>query len=222
MLKAAVEACSECPLGTTRGGPCPFTPRRVQAQSVVCPQGEVARNILFIREGAVALSGLGSDGTERSLGIRGPRSVLCWEAFQNAASPVEIRTLTDSRVCAMPVADVAAWVGPEGSPARTLLTLLVDELLRRDEEAEARRGETLSRVARFLLSWSTGPDTRLRKQVIARALGMRPETFSRALTKLSDQGLIARGTTLRVLDRPGLEAMAGAEERLNETEALAG
>ena len=217
MLHRSVESCSECPLGTTRAGPCPFTPRRFTAGAVVSPQGEVARNVYFVREGTVALSGLGADGSERSLGIRGPRSMLCWEAFQGKSSPVEVRTLTPSRVCALPVAEAANWAGPPDSPARALLSLLVEELVQREEESEARLGDTVGRVARFLLSWSPpgeAPKARLRKQVIARSLGMRPETFSRALTRLVEKGLVSRGPLLTILDREGLEAVAstGAKE----------
>ncbi len=219
MLHRSVESCSECPLGTTRAGPCPFTPRRFTAGSVVSPQGEVARNVYFVREGTVALSGLAADGSERYLGIRGPRSMLCWEAFQGRASPVEVRTLTSARVCALPVQDAANWAGPPDSPARTLINLLVEELVQREEETEARMGDTVGRVARFLLSWSPPGETsktRLRKQVIARALGMRPETFSRALTKLVEKGIVARGSHLTILNREALEQIASTAPKDDE------
>ncbi len=167
----------------------------------------------FVREGTVALSGLGADGTEKYLGIRGPRSMLCWEAFQGKASPVEVRTLTPSRVCTLSVDQAANWAGPPDSPARALLSLLVDELVQREEESEARMGDTVGRVARFLLSWAPpgeAPKTKLRKQVIARALGMRPETFSRALTRLVEKGLVTRGPMLTILNREALEAVASS------------
>ena len=54
----------------------------------------------------------------------------------------------------------------------------------------------------------------LPRRILADLLGMRPETFSRALTALSERGAIAvTRTTLRIADQETLAEIAGGNGR---------
>ena len=70
--------------------------------------------------------------------------------------------------------------------------------------AMLRRMSPESAHARFL---ADRPNA-VRKQVVARLLGMRPETLSRCLTKLEKDGVVDASRGVRVLDQRRLAAIA--------------
>jgi CRP-like cAMP-binding protein len=51
----------------------------------------------------------------------------------------------------------------------------------------------------------------VRKQVVARLLGMRPETLSRCLTRLEQDGLVDASRGVRVLDQRRLATLAAED-----------
>jgi CRP-like cAMP-binding protein len=66
-------------------------------------------------------------------------------------------------------------------------------------------------VARFALAHARFLADRpnaVRKQVVARLLGMRPETLSRCLTRLEKDGVLDASRGVRVLDARRLAAIA--------------
>jgi CRP-like cAMP-binding protein len=101
----------------------------------------------------------------------------------------------------------------------TLFLTAMAARLRQATEAARDRGmrDVPSRLAAWLLARmepsGTGGGTvalRQHKRVLAAELGTSPETFSRALSRLRLLGLVAvRGYTVSVLDREGLQRIAG-------------
>jgi CRP-like cAMP-binding protein len=209
MACAPVNDCRTCPIGAAAVGRCPFTPTRIPAASVLCAQGERQANSYFVREGLLALRTVDAEGSESWLALRGPRSML-FSNLPERPSPCEVRTVTEVRLCSAPAEVLSTWMGPEGSPSRALLELLLGELERHRQELGWRSGESPSRLARFLLA-ACGQDASGAlppKQLVARALGMRPETLSRCLRRFIDRGLVTEEPALRVLDHEGLSAVA--------------
>ncbi|XXF79919.1 Crp/Fnr family transcriptional regulator [Myxococcaceae bacterium GXIMD 01537] len=217
---APVQDCRTCPIGVAAVGRCPFTPIRVPAASVLCAQGERQGNAYFVRDGLLALRTVDAEGSESWLALRGPRTML-FPNTQQQPSPCELRTVTEARLCSAPAEPLAAWMGPPGSPQRTLLELLLSELERHRRELSWRSGESDSRLARFLLASCEGGEQRALppKQLVARALGMRPETLSRCLRRFIDRGLVTEQPSLRVLDREGLNAVACGGEKAGRAPA---
>ncbi|MHB8877516.1 MAG: Crp/Fnr family transcriptional regulator [Myxococcaceae bacterium] len=213
MLSQPIPNCRVCPLSATGAGRCPFTPTQLPASAVVVNQGEAHPTVYFIREGTVALCTVDADGAERGLAIRGPRSLLCFESLSGSPSPYEVRAISALRLCSMPARALGRWVGPDRSPAASIIELLLTELSRRQEDMSWRRGDSMSRVSRFVLAAGMKVDGArpLQKQLVARVLGMRPETLSRCLGKLAERGLIARGGTAKVVDPSGLAAVGAGE-----------
>lgn len=209
LASAPVHDCRTCPIGSAAVGRCPFTPSRVPAGAVLCAQDEHQSNTWFVREGLLALRTVDADGGESWLALRGPRSLL-YAGAAHQPSPCEVRAVTEARLCSAPTETLTGWMGPPGSPSRALLELLLGELERHRRELSWRSGDSLSRLARFILAAFAEDESQALppKQLVARALGMRPETLSRCLRRLIDMGLVAQEPTLRVLDRERLAAVA--------------
>lgn len=213
MASAPVQDCRTCPIGAAAVGRCPFTPARVEAASVLCAQGERQPNTYFVREGLLALRTVDAQGDESWLALRGPRALL-YVGPPDSPSPFELRTVTEARLCSAPAGALSAWMGPPGSPSQVLLELLLGELERHRQELAWRSGDSPSRLARFLLKACGEDEARALppKQLVARALGMRPETLSRCLRRFIDRGLVTEEPTLHVLNREGLSAIAAGGE----------
>jgi CRP-like cAMP-binding protein len=167
--------------------------------------------VFFIKEGFVALSAVNPRGAELLLSLRGPASLLCTEAIQSEPSPYEVRALSRVKVCGISSEALSQWIGPEKSPARVILDLLRTESRQQRDEVNWRQGDCLSRVARFALAhhrFLADRPNAVRKQVVARLLGMRPETLSRCLTKLEKDGVVDASRGVRVIDHRRLAAIA--------------
>ena len=206
-----VTDCQACPLGIASAGTCRLTPTTRESGATLCAQGERPRTVYFIKEGFVALSAVSPRGTELVLTLRGPTSLLCTEALHGEPSPFEVRALSRVKLCGISGDAMSQWIGPEKSPARVVLDLLLAESRMQRDEVNWRQGDCLSRVARFALAHARFLADRpnaVRKQVVARLLGMRPETLSRCLTRLERDGVLDASRGVRVLDARRLAAIA--------------
>jgi CRP-like cAMP-binding protein len=211
LSNAPVTDCNACSLGLASAGRCRLTPTSRESGATICAQGERPRTVYFVKEGFVALSAVSPRGSELLLSLRGPSSLLCTEALQGEPSPFEARALTRVKICGISGDALSQWVGPDRSAARVVLDLLLTESRQQRDEVNWRQGDCLSRVARFALAHARFLADRpnaVRKQVVARLLGMRPETLSRCLTKLEKDGVVDASRGVRVLDQRRLAAIA--------------
>ncbi len=208
---APVNDCTTCSLGQASQGRCRLTPTTREAGATLCAQGERPRTVYFIKEGFVALSAVSPRGAELVLTLRGPTSLLCTEALSGEPSSYEARALSRVKLCGVSGEAMTQWIGPEKSPARVVLEMFLAEARRQRDEVNWRQGDCLSRVARFALAhvrFLADRPNAVRKQVVARLLGMRPETLSRCLTRLEKDGVLDASRGVRVLDARRLAAIA--------------
>lgn len=185
-----------------------------ESGSTICAQGERPHTLYFVKEGFVALSSVSPRGSELLLSLRGPSSLLCAEALHDEPSPYEVRALSKVKICGIGGDAMAQWIGPERSAARVVLDLLLTEGRQQRDEVNWRQGDCLSRVARFALAHARFLADRpnaVRKQVVARLLGMRPETLSRCLTRLEQDGVVDASRGVRVLDQRRLASIAAED-----------
>ncbi len=197
-----ITSCAECSLGQAAGEKrCSFAPVTLHAGTTVCAQDERPRVVYFVKSGLISLSSSTESGMELSLVLRGPASLICTEAMRGQPSPYEVRALSRVRLCGLSGEEMKRWIGPLRSPAQAVLDLLLQENRLRHVEVNFREGSCLQRVARFALAYAAflqeRPDA-VRKQVLARMLGMRPETLSRCLTRLEQCGAIDASHGVRV------------------------
>ena len=208
---APVTDCATCSLGIASVGRCRFTPSAREPGAALCAQGERPRTVYFIKEGFVALSAVSPKGSELVLALRGPTSLLCAEAMSNEPSAHEVRALSRVKLCGIAGDAMSQWVGPERSPGRVIIDLLLAESRMQRDEVNFRQGDCMSRVARFALAHAKFLSDRpnaVRKQVVARLLGMRPETLSRCLTRLEQDGVLDASRGVKVIDHRRLAAIA--------------
>ncbi len=122
-----------------------------------------------------------------------------------------MRALSRVRLCSLPAEEMKRWIGPLRSPAQAIVELLLEESGAQRTDVNFREGSCLRRVARFALAYTTFLAERpeaIRKQVLARMLGMRPETLSRCLTRLERMGAIDASLGVRVQYPRVLSAIA--------------
>jgi CRP-like cAMP-binding protein len=173
----------------------------------------------YLVHGRVGL-GIVEDGrlAHRLWACEGP----CWidpaSVLHRTPSLIDALTETDAELVRMPADKVQAWVAGLPLAARHMV---LDLAMANRRQTEASLGLLVkgaeARFAEWLLhhAEATGQNTvavplRERKRSIAVQLGIAPETFSRILRSLREQGLVSQsGSVLNLIDPGGLQQLAG-------------
>lgn len=170
------------------------------------------QTVWYLRRGRAVFGSLTESGTLGACGVRGSESLLGLESLLGESMPHSVWALTDVVLCSIDVTAFKAWMGRLGSPMGAVLELALRESGRRAADRQALEGTAVQRIARFLLTshQASGPDDPLdvQQRVVARVLGMRPETFSRALARLRDGRAVARGRSVRIANLDALKKFA--------------
>jgi CRP/FNR family cyclic AMP-dependent transcriptional regulator len=210
---AVTGACAACVLGrASNGDGCPFHDTTFTAGSVILRQGEEPSCVWLLRAGTVLLTSTTAGGEETECALRGPGAMIGLEALTRRPAGYEAWALSEVTLCRLSSESFRAWVGDLQTPAGAVAALAIEEGERRRGERVALAGQARQRVARFLverlrLEGDNHP-LPVEQQVLARMLGMKPETMSRALARLRDAGAIAGGRGVRIIDPEVLERIA--------------
>jgi len=210
----ASDRCFACRLGqAARPGDCPFHDTSRKAGSILIQQGEVPKRVWFVREGTVLLTSVSPGGNETFCSLRRAGSMLGLEAACSRPADYQAWALSEVELCGIGLEAFQNWLGSLDSPMGAILNYALSESSERREERLAMTGRSVSRIARFLIERHRleGNDRPLavQQQILARMLGMRAETLSRALRKLRSEGAIARGRRVKVIDPVVLAQLAG-------------
>ncbi|MCJ8142819.1 helix-turn-helix domain-containing protein [Ancylobacter sp. A5.8] len=212
-MRQLIEERTGSPLRSVSSADPHFPLMRVAAHVTLLHEGDPARRIMEVMDGAVMLTKLLPDGRRQVVELLGPGDVFglaCDEAYACSAE-----TLTPSTINAHERSAL------ERDPA------LAARLLRRFEaqlcsmHAHALvlgRMSALERVAFFLTRLAPeglGSGTlhlSMTRQEIADFLGLTLETVSRAFSELKRRGLVAllRADEVRIQDRGSVRRLAGA------------
>ncbi len=129
--------------------------------------------------------------------------------------PHGVWALTELVACSLDLETFRGWLSLDmaGSPAGAVLSLALRAPALRAVDRQILEGPAIRRVARFLWlnlqATSSGDPLDLQQHVVARVLGMRPETLSRALAALRKGQALARGRRLQLADPAALRRLAG-------------
>ncbi len=209
-------SCIDCAVGlasgTAQGQFCPFVNRARQAGELLMLAGEPAEHCWFVKEGTVALyrEANAHDAGSSAYAVRFPGSFVGLEAMVSDRYLDTARATTDVVVCGITRTGMDAWLGAKGTPCRTALEISLRSSVD-PRRRTAASGPAIRRVADWLCDEGPrGSAAALPRKLVAELLGMRAETFSRALAQLAASGaIVTTRRTLRIVDERALEQFAG-------------
>lgn len=191
--------------------------RRYEKRAAIFREGERADGFYVVRAGKVKVFKLSVEGKEQVLHLVGPgQSFAEATIFEGGTYPAHAEALEDSELVFLPKRPFTDLL--EKNPGIALrmmaslsrwlkrMTDLVESISLRDVEA---------RLVRYLSDELSGRGLPVRdgtvleldvgKSVLASRLGTVPETFSRTLKKLQEEGKIrVKGKQIRILDADSL------------------
>ncbi|HLB06385.1 MAG TPA: Crp/Fnr family transcriptional regulator [Alphaproteobacteria bacterium] len=171
-------------------------------------QGDPAQSFFFIASGWIKLFRVTPGGDEVVLRVlaRG-ESFADAAIFDSGVYPVSAEVVEDARLMVIPAASFLRRLKEEPELAFKMLASLSSHMRFLVRQLEQIKGRTASqRVADFLLQLceAESGESRIRlpydKLLIAARLGIRPETFSRALSDLRHVGIQVQGREVVVPD----------------------
>lgn len=197
-----------------------FVPRAVKKGDRLFRDGQSFGDIFAVRSGSFK-SGLTTDnGHDQIIGFHLPGDFLGLQGIAAQRHACEAVALEDSEVCAMPFEHVES-LSRELPPVQRLFFQLMGSEILRESHAIAMLGSLPAegRVAAFLLDLldrlkargfsESEMVLRMTREDIGSYLGLKLETVSRVLAKLSASGLITIDNRhVRVLQREALAALA--------------
>lgn len=189
-------------------------PVEVMGGQLVFGQGDQVGAFYWVSEGLVRLFRSSPQGDEKVIELIGPGRFFAEAAlFMGGRFPVNAAAQTNSRLIAIDGANFKNWLAQDASRCFRLLAGMsarMHKLVNEIDSLTLMKGT--DRLLQYLLDHSD-PDEEGQmvveleapKQVIASRIGVKPETLSRLLHKLSDLGYIEmRDTRILIKDEEKL------------------
>lgn len=192
---------------------------RIARNKSVFEQGDKADAFFLILDGQIKLSRINRDGNEAVVHIYKDGDTFAEAAmFMGGAYPVSAQALVASRLLVIDAAVLKRKVATTPEVVFLMLASMsrhLKILVNQIENMKLLSGD--ARVARFLLDLCptrSGPAAVIlpyEKALIANHLGMQPETFSRALSRLKNAGVTVSGQSVSIASIERLSNAGGAE-----------
>lgn len=172
-------------------------------------QGDDPQYVYLVMEGTMKTSRMDDEGHEATIRML-ESGQTCMEAviFMNSVSPINVQTLSPSKVLLIPEKVVKLHVLEDTQFAHNLLRIVTQHYKNAMHQIDAMNIKSpLQRIGYyFLLKHLDAGHQNLefnlpfRKQTIANYLGMTPETFSRALKEIKKMGVKVEEDKIRMRD----------------------
>lgn len=181
-------------------------------------QNDPASRFYLLLDGQIKLFRLGPHGNEKVIEILMPPTTFA-EAimfFREATFPVGAQALRPAEVISIDAADFALMMHDSVDACFSFMGEMSHRLhamIREIDELSLR--SATCRVAAYFASHTRSDnnsfDLDVPKQVLASRLSVQPETLSRIVRNLSDQGILeSHGAHIDITDPDGLQRIAGA------------
>jgi len=190
--------------------------RRYPRGTILFMHGEPADRCFIVFEGWIKLFRETMDGHESVITVVGPGESFAEAAvFASSAFPVSCAAIDDARILVIKDSSLLAEMRENPDMAFNMLATMSQRLrglVRQIEQLTTR--STTERVAAFLVRLADGADGKAvislphDKSLIAGRLGMQPESFSRALSKLRRYGVATSGRNVTVSDIALLQSIS--------------
>ena len=186
-------------------------------------EGSEAKGFYLVISGKFKIYKLSMEGKEQILHIFGGGEVIGEvPVFAGGSYPANAEAIEPSRALFFPKRSFVELIGREPAIALNLLGILAQRLRRFTHLIEdLSLKEVPGRLAAYLIylgersGSSQTHELDITKTQLASLLGTIPETLSRILAKMAQQGIISvEGRTIRVLDRKALESLAAGGKGL--------
>lgn len=169
-------------------------------------QGDEVDRFYIIIEGWVKLSRLTAEGDQAVIAVFTRGEPFAQAAmFDSGRYPVSAETVAPSRLLSVPAGSFMAKIENDGALAMRMLAAMSRQLRYLVQQVEQLQAKSApQRVGNFLLPLLPRPDRPgtihlpYDKSLIAARLGMKPETFSRAMAKLREVGVRTEGNAVIV------------------------
>jgi CRP-like cAMP-binding protein len=173
-------------------------------------QGDSANAFYWVAEGVVRLFRASPQGDEKVIELVGANRLFAEAVlFMGGQYPVNAAAQTPVRLVAIKGGEFKAWLAQDASRCFRLMAGMsarMHKLVNEIDRLTLMKGA--DRLLQYLLDHSDPDETGRQKveleapkQIIASRIGVKPETLSRLLHKLADQGLIEiQGQTLYIGD----------------------
>ncbi|MEN6438071.1 MAG: Crp/Fnr family transcriptional regulator [Syntrophobacter sp.] len=180
-------------------------------------EGARAKGFYLVVSGRLKIYKLSREGKEQILHIFGPGEIFGEvPVFAGGSYPANAEAIEASRVLFFPRDSFVALIGREPSIALKMLGILSQRLRRFTHMIEdLSLKEVPGRLAAYLIylgEKSSTPDVmelETTKAQLASLLGTIPETLSRILAKMAQQGILSvDGRKITILERDELKALA--------------
>jgi len=197
--------------------------KRFTRGQTVFSEGQPGDGFYVVLSGRVKIFKLSSEGKEQILHLFGPGEPFGEvPVFEGRRFPAHAVALEDSHMCFIPKQAFVELLKRNPSLAINKLAVLSRRLRRfTDLVEDLSLKEVPGRLAAHLLYLSQRAEGAhevkldIPKNLLAAMLGTIPETLSRILSRMSQQGLIeSDGPRIRITDRKGLQELAEGLRRL--------
>ena len=173
-------------------------------------QGDPADAFYWVAEGVIRLFRASPQGDEKVIDLIGPNRFFAEAVlFMGSRYPINASAQSQARLIAFDGPSFRAWLALDANRCFRLLAAMsarMHKLVNEIDRLTLMKGA--DRLLQYLLDHSDPDETgrhkvelEAPKQVIASRIGVKPETFSRLLHKLTDIGCVEMdGTTLYIRD----------------------
>jgi CRP-like cAMP-binding protein len=191
----------------------------VSRRTVLFYQGEPATRFYVVLDGCVMLHRVSPNGHQSVISLINRGESFAEAAmFDCADFPVTATVIADARLLVVTAQSFRRRLMSDPSLALNILASMSRQMRRLVEQIEQRSSSSSTeRLARFLLQLcpedvaATELELPLDKQLIAGALGMQPETFSRCLSRLKPLGVRAHGNHVEIADIAALQRLCSGD-----------
>jgi CRP-like cAMP-binding protein len=187
----------------------------VPAKNLVFMEGDPALDVHIVVYGWVKLYRITPDGEEAVINVFGSgQSFAEAVAFAQQVYPATAETVTDARLIRLPASHIIAAIRSDPDIALAMLGSTSVHLHRLVSEITRLKGlNGVARLVEFLATLDGGQGAReltlpFEKQLLARHLGIQPESLSRAFRKLRDYGIEVEGSRVVLTSRDALRRAA--------------
>jgi CRP/FNR family transcriptional regulator len=198
--------------------------RQADRGQALASEGDPAEQFLVVVAGKVRVYFLGADGRQITFETAETgEPVAAVAALAGTRFPANVEAATPSTVAVVPASALFALLDAEPGVAHTLIADLANRVVNFTAVVSTLALDIPGRVARYIfhralqggtaVSSGLEVDLGMKKGELAMALGTTPESLSRALGKLRDEGILAvEGRTVTVFDVRALASLGSGYE----------